>query len=101
MRTAPQPGFSVAILAISPCSSWLIRGRPWCRARRFHVQYARHAVRCQRMTVSGCTITRVECQPDQYPESHDQKRRSAGCVRSLQMDARRVKRPSGRMTFFW
>ena len=37
--------------------------------------------RCQRMTVSGCTITRVERQPGQYRESHDQKRRSAGFVR--------------------
>ena len=45
MRTAPQRGFSVAILAMSPCSSLLIRGRPECRARRFHVQYPRHAVR--------------------------------------------------------
>ena len=52
-----------------------------CRARLFHVQYPRHAGRCQRMTVSGCTITRVERQPGQYRESHDQKRRSAGFVR--------------------
>ena len=39
------------------------------------------AVRCQRVTVSGCTITRVERQPGQYRESDDQKRRSAGFVR--------------------
>ena len=45
MRTAPRRGFSVAILAMSPCSSLLIRGRPGCRARHFHVQYVRHAVR--------------------------------------------------------
>ena len=56
-------------------------GRPGCRARLFHVQYPRYAVRCQRMTVSGCTITRVERRPGQYRESHDQKRRSAGFVR--------------------
>ena len=63
-----------------PCRSLPIRGRPGCRARRFHVQYPRHAVRCQRMTVSGGTITRVERQPGQYRERHDQKRRSAGFV---------------------
>ena len=74
-------GFSVTILAMSPCRSLLIRRRPGCRARLFHVQYSRHAVRCQRMTVSGCTITRVEGEPGQYRESHDQKRRSAGFVR--------------------
>ena len=81
MRTAPQRGFSVALLAMSPCRSLLIGGRPGCGARLFHVQYPRHAVRCQRMTVSGRTITRVERQPGQYRESHDQKRRSAGFVR--------------------
>ena len=51
---------------MSPCRSLLIGGRPGCRARLFHIQYPRHAVRCQRMTVSGCSITRVERQPGQY-----------------------------------
>ena len=66
---------------MSPCSSLLIRDRPGCRARLFHVQYPRHAVRCQRMTVSGCTITRVERQPGQYRESHDPEE-TVGWLRS-------------------
>ena len=48
MRTVPQRGFSVASLAMSPCRSLLIGRRPGCRARLFHVQYPRHAGRCQR-----------------------------------------------------
>ena len=59
----------------------LSAGGPGCRGRLFHIQYLRQAVRCQRTTVSGCTITSGERQPGQYLESHDQKRRSAGFVR--------------------
>jgi hypothetical protein len=57
-----------------------MRGRPTV-LRLFRLQYRRHAVRCQRITVSGFTRKIAERQPGQRRLSHDRMRRSAGCSR--------------------
>ena len=53
-------------------------GRPGFPALDFHRQYSLNPMRCQLMTVSGCTMTSVERQFGQSRERHTQKARSRG-----------------------
>jgi len=58
MRGASHSGFSTLIRRIKLRTSIGTFGRP-PRERDFHRQYSRKPERCQRSTVSGCTIVMV------------------------------------------
>src|SRR4051794_7089964 len=62
MRGAPQPGFSLLMWRMRSRTSRGTAGRPGLPLRIFHVQKRRNALRCQRTTVSGLTITSDERQ---------------------------------------
>ncbi len=55
MRSVPHKGLSRDIRAISSRISGLSRGRP-SRLRDLQLQYRRQPLRCQPITVAGCTI---------------------------------------------
>ena len=57
MRGAPQPGFSQPMRRISARTSGDTAGRPGLPRRTFQVQNIRNALRCQAITVLGCTKT--------------------------------------------
>src|SRR6266571_7126934 len=58
----PHRGFSRDIRAISFLTSVLKRGRP-SRLRDLQLQYRRQPLRCQPITVSGCTILSLRVHP--------------------------------------
>ena len=60
MRSSPQVTFAVAICMMSFCKSTETGGLPL--GRDFHRQNKRKPFRCQRMTVSGFTTTRMSLQ---------------------------------------
>ena len=68
IRGAPHNGFSRDIRRISPRTSLDTGGRPGFPRRDFRVQKRRKPFRCQPITVSGLTITRISLQPD-WPNS--------------------------------
>jgi hypothetical protein len=55
MRSSPHVRFATAIVAISRCTSRAIAGRPG--VRDFQRQNSRNPCRCQRISVSGFTIS--------------------------------------------
>ena len=63
IRGAPHNGFSRDIRRISPRNSLDTGGRPGFPRRDFRVQKRRKPFRCQPITVSGLTITRISLQP--------------------------------------
>ena len=63
IRGAPHNGFSRDIRRISPRTSLDTGGRPGFPRRDFRVQKRRKPFRCQPITVSGLTITRISLQP--------------------------------------
>src|SRR5712692_3591140 len=67
MRSVPHRGLSRDIRAISSRTSRLRRGRP-NRVRDLQVQYRRQPLRCQPITVSGCTI--LSCRDHPSGQSH-------------------------------
>ena len=77
IRGAPHNGFSRDIRRISPRNSLDTGGRPGFPRRDFRVQKRRKPFRCQPITVSGLTITRISLQPDHSRDRTTQKRRSA------------------------
>ena len=77
IRGAPHNGFSRDIRRISPRTSLDTGGRPGFPRRDFRVQKRRKPFRCQPITVSGLTITRISLQPDHSRDRTTQKRRSA------------------------
>ena len=58
-RGAPQRGLALLMFRISSRISGATLGRPGLRRRLFQVQYRLNPQRCQRMTVSGFTMTRT------------------------------------------
>ncbi len=76
IRGAPHNGFSRDIRRISPRTSLDTGGRPGFPRRDFRVQKRRKPFRCQPITVSGLTITRISLQPDHRRDRTTQKRRS-------------------------
>ena len=77
IRGAPHNGFSRDIRRISPRNSLDTGGRPGFPRRDFRVQKRRKPFRCQPITVSGLTITRISLQLDHSRDRTTQKRRSA------------------------
>jgi hypothetical protein len=77
-----RQSFSLANRRMRACSSVGIGGRP---GPRFEMdrQYSRNPLRCQRMTVSGCTMTRVSLHPNQIRDKKTQKVRSTEVIRGL------------------
>ena len=75
--SAPTTDFSRDIRRISPRNSLDTGGRPGFPRRDFRVQKRRKPFRCQPITVSGLTITRISLQPDHSRDRTTQKRRSA------------------------
>ena len=85
MRGEPQRGFAVEMSRIRVRTSWLTTGRPgllWLS----RAQWARKRVRCQAITVAGCTKTRTSCQRRQCRTSHTQKIRSVGRIAGRRID---------------
>ena len=60
-----------------------IRGRPTLPLRDLRRQNSRKPFRCQRITVSGLTITSADCHSSQSLDSPTQKTRSEGRSRAL------------------
>lgn len=70
----PQVRFSRVMRAMSCWTSLSTGGRPCIFfARDFRVHYHLKAVRCQPMTVSGCTMAKALCHPDHKWERTIQK----------------------------
>ena len=77
IRGAPHRVFSRDIRRIRSRISLDTGGRPDFPRRDFHVQKSLNPLRCQPMTVSGLTITRVWRQPGHRPDRMTQKTLSA------------------------
>ena len=76
-RGAPQSGLALLMFRISSRISGATPGRPGLRRRLFQVQYRLNPQRCQRMTVSGFTMTRTLSQSVQILRNSTQNPRSA------------------------
>ena len=76
MRGAPQRGLALLMFRISSRISGATPGRPGLRRRLFQVQYRLNPQRCQRMTVSGFTMTRTLSQSVQILRNSTQNSRS-------------------------
>lgn len=97
----PQVGFSRDMRRINRRISASVRGLPTLPFRDFHRQYSLKPCLCQRITVSGCTMTRTERQFGQIRDSQAQKirprlrkrgrfdccRKAASCWRSARLSA--------------
>ena len=75
-RGAPQSGLALLMFRISSRISGATPGRPGLRRRLFQVQYRLNPQRCQRMTVSGFTMTRTLSQSVQILRNSTQNPRS-------------------------
>jgi hypothetical protein len=75
MRGAPHNGLAWLMRRIKSRISALVFGLPGGR-RDFQVQYKAKALRCQAMTVAGCTICRHRRQPDQNRDNRTHNTRS-------------------------
>jgi hypothetical protein len=75
MRGAPHRGLAWLMRRMRSRISAATSGLPG-RCRDFLVQYQARALRCQRTTVSGCTICRQGRQPDQQRDSRTHNHRS-------------------------
>ncbi len=82
MRGAPQRGLARLIFRIRFRTSLDTEGRP-SRWRLFQFQYSRKPLRCQAMTVSGLTMSKVDRQSFHKRESQTHRTRSAQPRRSL------------------
>jgi hypothetical protein len=76
MRGAPQPTLSRAISRMRMRIAASVRGRP-PRVRLVHLQYRANPLRCQRITVAGCTITKAVRHSGHTRASTTQNERSA------------------------
>ncbi len=70
MRGTPQREFSRDMRRINVRISSLIFGRPTLPVRDFHRQNSLRPRWCQRITVSGCTMTNTERHPDHSRDNH-------------------------------
>lgn len=77
-RGAPHRGFSRHIWRISSRTSWGTGGLPVLPRRIFQVQNSRYPLRCQPITVCGCTMASAHRQLLQTRDRQTHKRRSAG-----------------------
>ena len=75
-RGAPQRGLALLMFRINSRISGATPGRPGLRRRLFQVQYRLNPQRCQRMTVSGFTMTRTLSQSVQILRNSTQNPRS-------------------------
>jgi hypothetical protein len=92
-RCSPERVLSWLIRRIRSLTSTAIRGRPRRRGLGFHLQNSRKPLRCQRMTVSGLTMSAASRQRGHSRLSHTQKRRSALVSRGREV-CRRSSTPS-------
>jgi hypothetical protein len=76
MRGAPQPTLSRAISRMRVRISASVRGRPR-RLRLVQLQYRANPLRCQRITVAGCTIAKAVRHSGHTRASTTQNARSA------------------------
>ena len=76
IRGAPHSGFADAILSMSARIAATVLGRPDCFCRDRSVQRRRSHWRCQRTTVSACTMSKAPRQPRQALANTIQKNRS-------------------------
>src|SRR5665213_3059149 len=77
MRGAPHVRFSATMRKINSRSSLHVGFLPTTAClRESHFQYSLNPLRCQRMTVSGCTMTSAPFHPDQNRRIRTQKIRS-------------------------
>ena len=81
MRGDSHPGFAFDIRRISSLTSGETRGLPGLVLPLVLVQCARERLRCQAITVRGCTSTTTARQRAQTFESHAQNSRSTGLIR--------------------
>ena len=79
---APHNGLAWLMRRIKSRISAVVFGLPGGR-RDFHVQYKAKALRCQAMTVAGCTICRHRRQPDQNRDNRTHNTRSERLRRKL------------------
>jgi hypothetical protein len=74
----PKSGFSRLIRRIKSRTSLGTAGRPALPRRIFQVQKSRKPLRCQAMTVAGCTMARADCHSFQTRARTTHNQRSAG-----------------------
>ena len=80
---APRPEWAHDILRISARTSNGITGRPGLRPRLSLVQCSPKRLRCQAITVAGCTNTSASGQPDHTRQSQAHRIRSTGLRRGF------------------
>ena len=98
-RGAPQRGLALLMFRISSRISGATLGRPGLRRRLFQVQYRLNPQRCQRMTVSGFTMTRTLSQSVQILRNSTQNTRSTFESRGRFTERRRTASCWRRATF--
>ena len=98
-RGAPQRGLALLMFRISSRISGATPGRPGLRRRLFQVQYRLNPQRCQRMTVSGFTMTRTLSQSVQILRNSTQNPRSTFERRGRFTERRRMAICCRRATF--
>ena len=98
-RGTPQRGLALLMFRISSRISGATPGRPSLRRRLFQVQYRLNPQRCQRMTVSGFTMTRTLSQLVQILRNSTQNSRSTFESRGRFTERRRTASCCRRATF--
>ena len=98
-RGAPQRGLALLMFRISSRISGATPGPPGLRRRLFQVQYRLNPQRCQRMTVSGFTMTRTLSQSVQILRNSTQNPRSTFESRGRFTERRRTASCCRRATF--
>ena len=96
---SPQRGLALLMFRISSRISGATPGRPGLRRRLFQVQYRLNPQRCQRMTVSGFTMTRTPSQSVQILRNSTQNTRSTFESRGRFTERRRTASCCRRATF--